>query len=95
MPEPIQACDVAIIMGGGERTLRAAHFCRTEKKPILPITLLQGAAIEVFETELNRFSEIYEGRVSKDQYCLLDTQNPLDIKTFMKEAVQLGLSASK
>jgi len=83
MPEPIQACDVAIIMGGGERTLRAAHFCRTEKKPILPITLLQGAAIEVFETELNRFSEIYEGRVSKDQYCL-------DIKTFMKEAVQLA-----
>jgi hypothetical protein len=90
MPEPIQACDVAIIMGGGDKTLRAAHLCRLAKKPIVPITVLKGAAIEVFETELSRFSEVYEGRVSRDQYCLLDTQNPVDVTLFMNEAIQIA-----
>jgi len=61
-----------------QKTLRAANLCRLANKPIVPITALKGAAIEIFATELNRFLEFYEGRVSKDQYSLLDTQNPGD-----------------
>ena len=76
VPEPIQSCDVAIVMGGGPKTLRAANLCRLANKPLVPITALGGAATEVFETELRRFSEYYEGRVSRDQYALLDAQNP-------------------
>ena len=90
VPEPIQTCDVAIVLGGGVRTLRAAHLCRLSNKPIIPITALRGAAVEVFQTELARFAECYEGRISKDQYSLLDTQNPGDFSTFLGEAVQLA-----
>jgi hypothetical protein len=77
-------------MGGGPRTLRAANLCRLAKKPIVPITALKGAAGEVFATELARFLEFYEGRVSRDQYSLLDIQNPGDFATTAREAVQLA-----
>lgn len=90
VPEPIQSCDVAIVMGGGPKTRRAANLCRLAKKPIVPITALKGAAIEVFETELSRFPEFYEGRVSRDQYSLLDTQNPGDFIDITHEAVLLA-----
>ena len=90
VPEPIQCCDVAIIMGGGPKTLRAANLCRLAKKPLVPITALKGAAIEVFATELARFVEFYEGRVSRDQYSLLDTQNPGDFAGITREAVRLA-----
>jgi hypothetical protein len=90
VPEPIQSCDVAIIMGGGPKTLRAANLCRLARKPIVPITSLRGAAIEVFATEMNRFLEYYEGRVSRDQYSLLDTQNPGDFTAITREAVLLA-----
>jgi hypothetical protein len=90
LPEPIQLCDVAIVMGGRERTLRAAHFCRLAHKPLAPITALGGAAVEVFQTELRRFSEFYEGRVSRDQYSLLDAQNPGDFAAIAREAVLIA-----
>jgi hypothetical protein len=90
VPEPIQSCDVAIVMGGGPKTLRAANLCRLAKKPIVPITGLRGAAIEVFATEMNRFLEFYEGRVSRDQYSLLDSQNPGDFTAITREAVSLA-----
>jgi hypothetical protein len=90
VPEPIQSCDVAIVMGGGPKTLRAANLCRLAKKPLVPITGLRGAAIEVFGTELNRFLEFYEGRISRDQYSLLDNQNPGDFAGVTREAVLLA-----
>jgi hypothetical protein len=90
LPEPIQCCDVAIVMGGGPKTLRAANLCRLAKKPIVPITALKRAAVEVFAAELGRFVEFYEGRVSRDQYSLLDTQNPGDFAAITREAVQLA-----
>lgn len=90
MPEPIQQCDVAIVMGGGPKTLRAANLCRLARKPLVPITALRGAAIEVFGTELFRFTEYYEGRVSRDQYTLLDNQNPGDFTAISREAVSLA-----
>jgi hypothetical protein len=90
LPEPIQSCDVAIVMGGGPKTLRAANLCRLAKKPIVPITALKGAAVEVFAAELGRFREFYEGRVSRDQYSLLDAQNPGDFAAVTREAVQLA-----
>lgn len=96
VPEPIQSCDVAIVMGGGPKTLRAANLCRLAMKPLVPITGLRGAAIEVFETELRRFSEFYEGRVSRGQYCYLDRQNPGDFAEIVREAVLMknhGLTA--
>jgi len=90
VPEPIQFCDVAIILGGGPKTLRAANLCRLAHKPLVPITALRGAAVEVFETELSRFSEFYEGRVSRDQYSLLDTQMRGDFAAIAREAVALA-----
>jgi hypothetical protein len=60
-------------------------------KPLIPITGLRGAAIEVFETELRRFSEFYEGRISRDQYSLLDRQNPGDFAEIVREGVQIAL----
>jgi hypothetical protein len=90
VPEPIQQCDVAIVMGGGPRTLRSANLCRLASKPLVPITALRGAAIEVFATELSRFSEYYEARVSRDQYTLLDTQNPGDFTAITRQAVLLA-----
>ena len=61
IPEPIQSYDVAIVMGGGAKALRAANLCRLAKKPLVPITALGGAAIEVFESELRRFSSSTKG----------------------------------
>lgn len=90
MPEPIQTCDVAIVMGGGDKTLRAVNLCRMAGKPLVAITGLRGAAIEVFKTELGRFSDFYEGRVSRDEYSLLDTQNPGDFNAITRQAVLLA-----
>lgn len=90
MPEPIKYCDVAIVMGGGPKTLRAANLCRLAMKPIVPITALKGAAVEVFAAELGRFLDFYDGRVSRDQYSLLDAQNPGDFFAITREAVQLA-----
>lgn len=90
VPEPVQSCDVAIVMGGGPKTLRAANLCRLAQKPLVPISALGGAAVEVFETELRRFSEFYEGRISRDQYSLLDTQNRGDFAAIAREAVLLA-----
>jgi Nucleoside 2-deoxyribosyltransferase len=90
VPEPIQNCDVAIVMGGGPKTLRSVNLCRLAKKPIVPVTGLKGAAIEIFKAEMDRFSEFYEGRVSKDQYSLLDTQNPGDFTAVTREAVLIA-----
>jgi hypothetical protein len=90
VPEPIQSCDVVIVLGGGPKTLRAANLCRLAMKPLVPITGLRGAAIEVFETELRRFSEFYEGRISRDQYSLLDRQNPGDFAEIVREGVQIA-----
>jgi len=90
VPEPIQSCDVAIVMGGGPKTLRSANLCRLARKPLVPITALRGAAIEVFATELARFLDFYEGRVSQDQYTLLDTQNPGDFSAITRDAVLLA-----
>jgi hypothetical protein len=90
VPEPIQQCDVAIVMGGGPKTLRAANLCRLARKPLVPITALSGAAVEVFANELSRFPEVYEGRVSRDRYSLLDTQNVGDFTAITREAVLLA-----
>jgi hypothetical protein len=90
VPEPILQCDVAIVMGGGPKTLRAANLCRLARKPLVPITALRGAAVEVFANELSRFQEFYDGRVSRDQYSLLDTQNPGDFTAITREAVLLA-----
>lgn len=90
VPEPIASCDVAIVAGGGPATLRAANLCRLANKLLVPITALRGAAVEVFQNELNRFSDFYEGRISRDQYCLLDTQNP-DLAEVAQEAVLIAL----
>ena len=90
VPEPVQFCDVVIVLGGGRKTLRAVHLARLANKPLVPITALGGAAVEVFEMELRRFSEFYEGRVSRDQYSLLDAQSHGDFSAIALEAVKLA-----
>ena len=90
MPEPIQSCDVAIVLGGGPRTLRASNLCRMAGKPLLPITALGGATREVFATELSRFSDVYAGRISKDRYSIIDSQKPQDFSHLATEVVSLA-----
>jgi hypothetical protein len=90
VPEPIQECDVAIVLGGGAKTLRAANLCRLAGKPLVPITALGGAAAEVFRTELARFADVYEGRVAHDEYALLDTQGGADFAVTAADAVRLA-----
>lgn len=90
MPEPIESCDVAIVLGGGPKTLRAANLCRMAGKPLLPITALGGATREVFQRELSRFSDKYEGRVSRDRYSIIDSQNPKDFDTLAADVVALA-----
>ncbi len=77
-PEPLQECDALVVVGGGPGTHRVTHLSRLAGKPILPITAFGGAAAEAFHTELDRFDKVYKGRVSRDEYTVLDTVAPND-----------------
>jgi hypothetical protein len=90
VPEPLQQCDVLILMGGGPKSLRAANLARMAGKPIAPVTALGGAAIEVFATELARFDIAYKGRIDRDQFLLLDAQCPNDLDALATEVVKVA-----
>jgi hypothetical protein len=75
IPKPLEECEAVVVMGGGPATHRVVHLSRMIGKPILPITAFGGAADEAFstETESTRFKRFYGGRVTKDDYAVLNT----------------------
>jgi nucleoside 2-deoxyribosyltransferase len=73
IPEPLLECDALVVMGGGPATHRVIHLSRLAGKPIFPISAFEGAAEEAFRTEWDRFDKVYGGRVTKDDYAVLNT----------------------
>lgn len=55
IPEPIEAAEVVIIIGGGDGTQKAANWARIAKKPILPIVKFGGAGKVIYQEERNNF----------------------------------------
>jgi hypothetical protein len=76
IPEQVQQADVVILVGGFEGTLRAANWARIANKPLLPFTAFEGAAQEIYEQELDRFGERYEGLVEHLEYEQLNAVKP-------------------
>jgi hypothetical protein len=68
IPEQVQQADAVILAGGFEGTYRAANWARIANKPLLPFTAFGGAAQEIYEQELDRFAERYEGLVERLEY---------------------------
>ncbi len=89
-PELISECDVVIGMGGDAATHRAFHLTRMSKKPILPITAFGGAAVEAYSTEYGRFDKMYGGRISKEEFSLLDMQFPENLGELARSVISLA-----
>ncbi len=89
IPEPLDECDALVVMGGGPGTHRVTHLSRLAGKPILPITAFGGAAVEAFKTESDRFDDFYKGRVSRDEFTVLDTAMPDDFDELSHAIVAL------
>lgn len=90
IPEPIAEADAVVIVGGGPGTLRGAHLCALDKKPLLPVTAFGGASEEVFSSELKKFEKNYGGRVDRDQYTVLDEQFPKDLDALANSVLDLS-----
>jgi hypothetical protein len=90
IPEPLKECDALVVVGGGPATHRVTHLSRFAGKVILPITAFGGAAKEAFKTELERFDSVYEGRVSRDDYTILDSAMPEDFEALATSVIALA-----
>jgi hypothetical protein len=73
IPRPLVECDAVVVMGGGPSSQRVIHLSRLVNKPILPLATFGGAAEEAYRTEQDRLDECYGGRVTKDEYSVLNT----------------------
>ena len=71
-PEPIKQADVVIIVGGWDGTHYAASWARLANKPIIPVAAFGLAAAEIFDDELSAFDSRYGGRLSLDDYQILN-----------------------
>ncbi len=89
IPEPLRECDALVVVGGGPATHRVVHLTRFAGKPIVPITVFQGAASEAFRFEWDRFDEIYAGRVHRDEYSVVDSAVPGDFDALAHEVLSL------
>jgi nucleoside 2-deoxyribosyltransferase len=89
IPAPLRESDALVVVGGGPGTHRVTHLCRFVGRPILPITAFAGAAKEAFKTELERFDKVYKGRVSRDDYVILDSAMPDDFESLARSVVAL------
>ena len=96
VPEPIEAADAVLVVGGFTGTHRAANWARIGGKPVLPIPRFGGAAGKIYAEELASFEERYSGRLSRDQFEDL-AQLTSDPKQFAKTVVALAerVQASK
>ena len=71
-PEQIDEADVTIFIAGGEGTYFSANWARIGEKPILGIGRFGGAALGIYERELEDFTKNYSHLVSKDEFGLLN-----------------------
>jgi len=90
-PEPIQMADIVIVIGGSEGTLRSANWARIADKPLLPVTVFGGVAVDVYNEEIKEFDRIpmYAERVNKNDYELLN-QVSKDFGKIAKDVVSLA-----
>ncbi len=95
IPEPISMADVIILIGGYQGTHRAANWARITEKPLLPISRFEGAAREIYYDELDRFSQVYSGKIDRNDYenlsdvtseCVLLAQNVISLAERVKSS---------
>lgn len=80
IPEPIELADVIIMMGGYQGTHRAANWARIANKPILPISRFGGASRDIYNSELNHFSNKYASKIAQSDYeNLADVGSDLEL----------------
>lgn len=73
IPEPLTECEALVVLGGGPASHRVVHLTRLAGKPILPLAMFGGAGSEAYKTECERFASVYGGRLTKDEYGVLNT----------------------
>lgn len=71
-PEPIEKCDVVIIVGGWEGTHYAASWARIVGKPLLPVATFDDAARDIFNEERKMLDRRAVSRISPDDFQMLD-----------------------
>jgi hypothetical protein len=89
VPEPIQAADAIVIVGGLNGTNRAANWARISGKPLLPIPRFGGAAAKIYRQELSSFHERYSGRIPKNEFENL-AQATSELRDFARTIVSLA-----
>jgi len=89
IPEPIDASDAILVLGGFTGTHRATNWARIGGKPILAIPRFGGAAEKIYAEELASFDERYSGRLSKEHFEDL-AQLTSDPKQFAKTVISLA-----
>jgi len=88
-PEPIKMADIVIVIGGSEGTLRAANWARIDNKPLLPVTVFGGVAVDLYNEEIKVFDPKYAERIDKTDYELLN-QVSTDLDKIAKDIVSLA-----
>jgi hypothetical protein len=63
VPEPVKMADAIIMVRGFEGAKRAAWWARYSRKPLLPVASFKGAALEIFNQEINDFDNKYGSTV--------------------------------
>lgn len=92
VPETIQEADVVIILSGREGTKCAANWARIARKPILPLTIFGGAAMEIFEEEISQFEIRNRTFLDRKEYEMLN-QFALDVEQIAKDTIGLAARA--
>ena len=68
VPEPIVQADVIVFIGGAQEVNRIALWAELNHKPILPVAIYEGASQKLYQQELGRLEEKYEGRIERDDF---------------------------
>lgn len=68
IPEPIAQADVIIFVGGYHGVNRAALWSELGHKPTLPVATYEGASQKLYQRELGRLEDKYEGRIERDDF---------------------------
>lgn len=71
-PETVQNADVVFVGGGNDGTKCAANWAGICNKPLLPISNIDGAAVEIFVLVLNDFDNKYGMRIDKSDFDILN-----------------------
>ncbi len=71
-PEPIEEADVAILVGGGKGTRKAANWAAFDGTPTVPVPRFGGVAREIFSEELEKLRGSRRPRVEPAAFQVLD-----------------------